>query len=163
MYGIVSFDAIPSASTLMVWNSSGKNSNSKNGPKKRNKNYESKHAAILLYCSIVCKYNTSTHLDSDGLLWVGVDYKELVSKKSGFLNCSEKNHLLTALHLLLDLFAACLLIRWLMNEWKSKNAMHLLLFYYSFTLLSVFLEEWKQTLLEPFLLYVWGYSSRASD
>ncbi len=80
--------------------------------------------------------------------------QELVSKKSGFVNCSnwlvktvaskllrEKNHLLTALLLLFDLFAALLLMRWSMNEWKSKSAMRLLLFYYPFTLLSVFLGE----------------------
>ncbi len=66
------------------------------------------------------------------MLWARVDYKEMVRKKSSFLNCFEKKHLLTALLLLFDLFAAHLLIRRSMNEWKSKSAMRLLLFYYSF-------------------------------
>ncbi len=77
--------------------------------------------------------NFARELSSDGMLWAIVDYKELVSRKSSFVNCSEgKPYVLTALLLLLDLFAACLLNRWSMNEWKSESVMRLLLFYYSF-------------------------------
>ncbi len=46
---------------------------------------------------------------NDGMLRARVDFKELVSKKSSFLNCSEEKP--SALLLLFDLFAAHLLIR----------------------------------------------------
>ncbi len=63
--------------------------------------------------------------------------KSWLKKRMFSWTAPRKNHLLTALLLLFKLFTAHLLIRWLMNEWKSNNATRLLLFHYSFTLLSV--------------------------
>ncbi len=86
--------------------------------------------------------------DRDGMLRARVDYKKLVSKKSSFVNCCEEKlsaHCSASALLLVRCMFANLLIDERVKEQE---------YYVSSTLLSVFLGERKQTLLEPFLVYV---------
>ncbi len=89
---------------------------------------------------------------SDGMLWARVDYIELVSKKSSFLNCSEEK---TICSLLCFCSSICLLyICKFVDWWMNERVRVLCIFYSVITLLSVFLGEQKRTLLKPFLVYV---------
>ncbi len=89
---------------------------------------------------------------SDGMFWATVDYKKLVSKKSGFLNCSEENpsaHCSTsALWLFHHVFPNSLIDDRVKEQECYASSTLLLLF------LSGFVGDGKQTLLEPFLVYV---------
>ncbi len=71
---------------------------------------------------------------------------ELVSKKSGFLNCSEENPFAhcsaSALRLVRCAFAKSLIDERLIEQEYYASS----LFYYAFALLSVFLGKRKQTL-----------------
>ncbi len=87
-------------------------------------------------------------MHSDGILWARINYEELFRKKSSFLNCSEEKPSAhcsaSALRLVCCAFANSLVD----ERVKEREC------YASSTLLSVFLEERKQTLLETFLVCV---------
>ncbi len=99
------------------------------------------YAQKLLYVLL----NAHAHLSSDGMLWARVDHKELVSKKSGFVNCSEKKPSAhcsaSTLQLVRCVFANLLIDEWV-KELECYASSTLLLLFYS---LSVFVGEQKQT------------------
>ncbi len=82
---------------------------------------------------------------SDAMHWARVDYKELVNKKSGFVNCSEKKPSAhcsaSALQLVHCAFANSLIDERVKEQEGYVSSTLLLLFY----CLSVFLGERKQT------------------
>ncbi len=76
------------------------------------------------------------------MLWAKVDYEELVSKKSGFVNCFEKKPSVhcsaSALRLVRCVFANSLIDE---RVKEQECYMRLLLLYYSFTLYQFFWEN----------------------